>query len=71
MKVFGFGMNISESHAIRGIAEEFKHLVELSRYKKVKRTNQTDMHEWEDNQVKLMKLNKWENERFVALFFYG
>ena len=45
--------------------------MELSRYKKVRRTNQTDMHEWEDNQVKLMKLNKWENERFVALFFYG
>ena len=71
MKVFGFGMNISESHAIRSISDEFKHLVELSQFKKARRTNQTEMHEWEDNQVKLIKRNRWENENFVTLFFYG
>lgn len=39
MKVFGFSINISESYDVRGFMDEVKHLIEIDKYKNVKRKN--------------------------------
>lgn len=46
MKIFGLTMNISESYDVRSLVGEVKHLVQIDKYKKVKRKNDTKLVEW-------------------------
>jgi hypothetical protein len=71
MKVFGFSMNISESYDARGFMDEVKHLIEIEKFKNVKRKEDANLVEWENNQLKLIKRNEWTDEKFVILVFYG
>lgn len=71
MRVFGFTMNTSESYDVRGFMEEVKHLVEVDRYRNVKRKNDSSLVEWENSQLRLIKKNEWTEGKFVILVFYG
>ena len=57
MKMFAFSMNISETYDVRNTMEEVKYLIELERYKMKKRKNDTDMVQWENKQLELLKDN--------------
>jgi hypothetical protein len=57
MRVFGFTMNTSESYDVRSFMEEVKHLVEVDKYKNVKRKNDSGLVDWENNQLRLIKKN--------------
>jgi hypothetical protein len=64
-------MNISESYDVKNLMTEVKHIIEVERYRKVARKNDSKIVEWENSQVKLIRKNEWTDSKYVILVTYG
>lgn len=72
IKIFGFSINISETYDIHSTMDEVKLLIDMEKYgAKRRRKNDTDMVNWENEQVNIIRRNQWIGSRFIVVVAYG